>query len=200
MAQFFALCGLSCERSEPGLRCKRLISQFGGLQDCRVLKIRGVRNLLRKYGVERSFTRSGAIEAISDGFNDFKHLYIEYRQKDDLKPVDVLRYLLARGVFRVGLEFKCPNCELTSWIQPDDVRTKSSCPYCDHTYDITRNSKIAIGDTGAQAYLAGTTINWVACRWRSLFNNSYESSPPTHHVFAGYALPTFRCGHRAQRI
>ena len=43
MMRFFELCKLSTERSEPGLRCKRLISQLGGLQDCRVLKIRGVR-------------------------------------------------------------------------------------------------------------------------------------------------------------
>jgi hypothetical protein len=149
MTQFFALCGLSCERSEPGLRCKRLISQFGGLQDCRVLKIRGVRTLLRKYGVEQSFTRSGAIEAIRDvdpatgivGFDAFNHLHIEYRGEGDLKPGDVLRYLLARGVFRVGLEFKCPNCELSSWIHLDDVRTKSSCPYCDYAYNVTPQLK-----------------------------------------------------------
>jgi hypothetical protein len=149
MTRFFALCRLSCELSEPGLRCKRLINQFGGLQHCRVLKIRGVRGLLRKYGVEESFTRSGAIEAIRDidaatgaaGFDAFKNLHIEYRGGGDLKPDDVLRYLLARGVFRVGLEFKCPNCELPSWIHLDDVRTKSSCPYCDHAYDVTSQLK-----------------------------------------------------------
>jgi hypothetical protein len=149
IARFFALCGMSCERSEPGLRCKRLISQIGGLQDCRVLKIRGVRNLLRKYGVEESFTRTGAIEAIRDvdaatgsvGFDAFKQLHIEYRREGDLKPDDVLKYLLARGVFRVGLEFKCPNCELASWVHLDDVRTKSSCSYCDHTYDVTPQLK-----------------------------------------------------------
>jgi hypothetical protein len=62
ITRFFALCGVSCERSEPGLRCKRLISQFGGLQACRVLKVRGVRSLLRKYEVDESFSRTGAIE------------------------------------------------------------------------------------------------------------------------------------------
>jgi hypothetical protein len=45
------------------------------------------------------------------------------------------------GVFRVGLEFKCPNCELPSWIHLDDVHTKSSCSYCDHTYDVTPQLK-----------------------------------------------------------
>jgi hypothetical protein len=66
MKAFFALSKMDIERSEPGLRTTRLIAQLGGLGDCRVLKIRGVRNLLRKYGVDESFTRSGAIEAIRD--------------------------------------------------------------------------------------------------------------------------------------
>jgi hypothetical protein len=141
MTRLFELCKLSTERSEPGLRCKRLISQLGGLQDCRVLKIRGVRNLLRKYGVDQSFTRTGAIEAIRDGFEAFKNLHITYPQGAELKPDDVLKYLLGRGVFRTGLEFTCPNCELPSWIHLDDVRTKSTCAYCDHTYDVTPQLK-----------------------------------------------------------
>lgn len=148
LTHFFALSKLAVERSEPGLRCKRLISQIGGLQDCRVLKVRGVRNLLRKYGVDESFTRTGAIEAIRDidpttnvaGFDVFKNLHIDFPQ-GDLKPDGVLKYLLARRVFRVGLEFKCPNCELPSWIHLDDVRTNSACPYCDHTYDVTLQLK-----------------------------------------------------------
>jgi hypothetical protein len=149
MTRFFEICKLTVERSEPGLRCKRLISQLGGLQDCRVLKIRGVRNLLRKYGVDQSFTRSGAIETIRDvdgatsavGFDAFKRLHITYPQGAELKPDDVLKYLLGRGVFRTGLEFVCPNCQLPSWIHLDDVRTKSTCAYCDHTYDVTPQLK-----------------------------------------------------------
>jgi hypothetical protein len=145
LAYLFELSGLAIERSEAGLRCKRLINQFGGLRECRVLKIRGVRNLLRRYGVEESFTRSAAIDVIRDfdprtgivGFEEFKNLYIESRPSGELKPDDALRYLLSRRVFRVGLELKCPNCELKSWIHLDDVRSTSACPYCDHTYDVT---------------------------------------------------------------
>jgi hypothetical protein len=134
MTAFFVLSQMTIERSEPGLRASRLIAQLGGLQDCRVIKIRGVRNLLRKYRVEDSFTRSGAIGAIRDidpatgnvGFDAFKNLHIEYRQRADMKPDDVLRYLLERRVFRVGLEFTCPNCCLPSWLHLDDVKTTSS--------------------------------------------------------------------------
>jgi hypothetical protein len=146
LKEFFALCQMEIARSEAGLRCGRLIAQMGGgLQDCRVLKIRGVRNLLRKYGVDEHFTRSGAMDAIRDidkatgavGFDAFKRLHIEYRPGDDLKPDDVLRYLLERRVFRVGLDLTCPNCQLPSWMHLDDVRTRSSCTYCDHEYDVT---------------------------------------------------------------
>jgi hypothetical protein len=149
MRAFFALRGINIERSEPGLLCSRLIAQMGGLDDCRVLKIRGVRNLLRKYGVEQSFTRSGAMDAIRDvdrvtgkvGFDAFEDLYIEPRRGGDLKPDDVLRYLLERRVFRVGLKFTCPNCQLPSWIHLDDVKTSSNCSYCDHSYDVTPQLK-----------------------------------------------------------
>jgi hypothetical protein len=149
MKAFFLLCRLDITRSEPGLRCSRLIAQLGSLQDCRVLKIRGVRALLRKYSVDQSFTRSGAIEAIRDvdpasnavGSDAFKNLYIEFREQGDLKPDDVLRYLLERRVFRVGLEFTCPNCRLPSWIHLDDVKTRSTCGYCDYVYDVTPQLK-----------------------------------------------------------
>jgi hypothetical protein len=149
MKALFELCRLEIQRSEAGLRCSHLITQLGGLQNCRVLKIRGVRALLRKYGVEESFTRGGAKEAIRDidattgkvGFDAFKDLHIEYREGGDLKPDDVLRYLLERRVFRVGLEFTCPNCQLRSWIHLDEVRTKSTCTYCDHIYDVASQLK-----------------------------------------------------------
>jgi hypothetical protein len=142
MKAFFALCQMEIARSEPGLRCGRLIAQLGGLQACRVLKIRGVRDLLRKYGVDEHFTRTGATDAIHVGFDAFKDLHIEYRQGGgDLKPDDVLRYLLERRVFRVGLNLTCPNCQLSSWMHLDDVRTRSSCAYCDHQYDVTPQLK-----------------------------------------------------------
>ena len=145
MKEFFALCQMEIARSEAGLRCGRLIAQMGGLQDCRVLKIRGVRNLLRKYSVDEHFTRSGAMECIRDidkatgalGFDAFKRLHIEYRRGNELKADDVLRYLLERRVFRVGLDLTCPNCRLPSWIHLDDVSTRSNCTYCDHEYDVT---------------------------------------------------------------
>ena len=52
---FFELFGVTVEHSEPGRRRSRLIRQLGGIQGCRVLKVRGARELIRKYGPDRSF-------------------------------------------------------------------------------------------------------------------------------------------------
>jgi len=149
MKAFFDLAKLTIERSEPGLRCSRLIAQLGDLQSCRVLKVRGARSLLRAYGVDEHFTRSAAIMKIRDlnattntpGLDQFKQLYIEYRDSGELKAEDVFRYLLQRRVFRAGLEFMCPNCQLPSWTHLDDVKTNLSCSYCDHTYDVSPQLK-----------------------------------------------------------
>jgi hypothetical protein len=148
MRHFFDLFEVTIERSEPGRRCSRLIRQLGGIGGCRVLKVRGARELIGKYGLDQSFTRSGAICCIRDNdpttgqarFKEFENLHIRPRQ-EKLTPDEVLRYLASRGVFRVGLDLKCPNCELESWIPLDEVRTISTCIYCGQHFDVTAQLK-----------------------------------------------------------
>lgn len=41
-------------------------------------------------------------------------------------------------MFRVGLEFRCRNCELAFWQSIDDVKTKVECQYCGSVFDIAR--------------------------------------------------------------
>jgi hypothetical protein len=147
--EFFALFGVTVERSEPGLRCSRLIRQLGGLQGCRALKVRGARELIRKYGPDQSFTRGSAERRIGNfdentrqiRFSAFEDLHIQRRDQGKLTPGEVFQYLMARGVFRVGLDFKCPNCELPGWIQLDEVKTISTCTYCGHQFDVTPQLK-----------------------------------------------------------
>jgi hypothetical protein len=146
---FFTLFGVTVERSEPGLRCSRLIRQLGGVHGCRVLKVRGARELIRAYGPDQSFTRSAAEKRIGKfdektnrmRFTDFERLVIQPRERGKLTPGEVLQYMAARGVFRIGLDFKCPNCELPSWIHLDEVKTISTCPYCGHLFSIISQLK-----------------------------------------------------------
>lgn len=125
------------------MRTARLIRQLGGAD--RVLKVRGARDLIQAYGPDQNFTRSEAEklignwdEATNQMREDFKSLYIEGRK---LKPESVLQHMVARGVFRVGLEFKCSACELRSWVHLDEVRTTSTCGYCGQQFDVTPQLK-----------------------------------------------------------
>jgi hypothetical protein len=137
--------GLKIEPSQSGLVCSRLIKQLGGVQGCRVLKVRGVRELLRKYSATQSFSRSAAIQIIGDNdpsngqprFSEFEDLYIEYRKGGKLTPQQVFHYLLDKSVFRAGLELKCTNCLLESWHHLDEIKTVARCELCGTDFNIT---------------------------------------------------------------
>jgi hypothetical protein len=84
LRSFFELAGISIERSEPGLRASRLIQQLGGLRASHVLKVRGARELIQKFGPDQSFTRGQAEKCIGNfdesskrmHFEEFERLYI----------------------------------------------------------------------------------------------------------------------------
>lgn len=144
-AKLFDRFGMVVEPSQAGLVTTRLIAQMGGVQGCRAFKIEGVRKLISTYPPDRSFTRSDANRTIGNAdptghprFEPFEDLFIEPRSsRRKLKPEDVLRFLLRRGVFRVGLELKCTHCGLPFWQALDDVKTKVECVYCGTLFGVT---------------------------------------------------------------
>lgn len=143
--KIFEAFGMSAKPSQAGLIASRLIQQMGGLQGCRVFKIAGVRKLIEKYNPFQSFTRSAAVQIIGQNdantgqpnFSEYENLYIEYRHGGKLKPTDAFTYLVKKGVFRVGLKFNCPNCQLEFWLSLDDVRTLVKCEYCGNEFNVT---------------------------------------------------------------
>src|SRR3989338_5756513 len=102
ISKMFEACGMQSKPSPAGLICNRLIQQMHGLQGCRVFKIGGVRDLIEKYGPDKSFTRSGAIQTIRQqdpqtkvvAFSKFENLFIEPRETRKLSPEDPLKYLV----------------------------------------------------------------------------------------------------------
>lgn len=149
LTAFFGLANIEVERSDKGLICSRLIRQLGGLQGCRVLKIRGVRKLIAKYNPDQSFTRGSAEQVIGNitpsdnqlDFADYEDLHIELREHERLTPTDAFNYLLKKGVFRVGLKLECPECNLKSWVHVDDLQTQSTCSLCGAEFDMTPQLK-----------------------------------------------------------
>jgi len=144
ISKTFNAFGIKATPSSAGLVGRRLIEQMGGLQGCRVFKIEGVRNLIREHSPTKAFDRSAAIRTIGKNdpvtgrpnFEDFKRLHIELRDHRDLKPEDALTYLLAKGVFQVGLTLKCSVCELDFWLGLDDVKSQVRCLYCGKEFNI----------------------------------------------------------------
>jgi hypothetical protein len=142
----FRIFGMDADQSEPGRIASRLIEQMGGVQGCRVFKIPGVRKLIERFGPLASFTRSSALQMIGDNdpatgkprFADSENLYIEQRVPGrPLRPEDAFLYLLKKGVFRVGISLKCPNCVLDFWVPLDDIATDTTCEYCGIRFNIT---------------------------------------------------------------
>jgi hypothetical protein len=143
--KLFELVGIDAKPSLPGRIASRLISQLGGLQGCRVLKIAGVRQLIKKYGPLEHFDRTEAMRIIGNcdpvsGRPRFPYddLFIEGAR---LKPEQAFLYLLDKGVFRVGLTLNCPVCELSFWVHLDDVSTQINCELCGNSFKITRQLK-----------------------------------------------------------
>ena len=146
----FSTFGIEAKPSDAGCVTSRLIDQMGGLQGCRVFKIAGVRRLIEEYMPDKSFTKGGAVQMIGD--NDAKTGHPRYARYEGLcldynpglrewKPEHAFRYLLKKRVLTVGLELRCPRCELTFWRVLDDVKSEARCEYCRTQFDVVLQLK-----------------------------------------------------------
>jgi hypothetical protein len=138
----FKSAGIAVNPSPAGLVCSRLIRQMGGLDDCRVFRIGGVRDLIENHDPDQSFTRSTAkLTILAAGTDhplaDYQSLYIEQRAPGSKLTNDaVLAHLLNKEIFRPGLKLSCPSCRLEFWRSVDDVRTRTECEYCGHVFNL----------------------------------------------------------------
>ncbi|WP_179040426.1 hypothetical protein [Rhizobium leguminosarum] len=146
MESVFNLGGYSAQSSASGLITRQLITRMGGVDGARAFKIPGVRKLLKTYGPLSSFSRRGALGIIGQAdlatgsfFEDHRNLYIEPRKYGDgLTPSMVFSHLVEKGLFRIGVDLRCPACALTSWTALDVLHQKLTCSLCGTEFDATR--------------------------------------------------------------
>jgi len=135
--KIFEAFGMIAKPSRAGMIARRLIRQMGGIQGCRVFKIAGVRHLIGSLSARKAFTHAHAMQVIGPGFGAYEGLFIESREKRKLESTDAFLYLVGKGVFRAGLEFRCPTCELDFWVLLDDAATMMDCEYCGARFNAT---------------------------------------------------------------
>jgi hypothetical protein len=134
MEALLSQAGLSIEPSAAGRLANRLLEALGGLEDARVFKIRGVRQLVDALSSQTAIGRGDASKAIwNDGqFQDHEQLYIEHRTTPKLTTHDAFDFLLRKNFFRAGLELICDHCGLTSWLSLRQIDDDWVCEYCGH--------------------------------------------------------------------
>ena len=140
-SEIFKSSAMIVKPSKAGLIASQLIQQMGGLQSCRVFKISGVRKLINEYSPYRSFNRTQALSVIGPNFPAYEDLYIESREAGKLKPIDALDYLLKKEVFRPGLNFECPVCNLDFWVHLDNIASNVKCEFCGKNFNVSLQLK-----------------------------------------------------------
>lgn len=141
----FKLANLSARPSNSGLMTRQLVARMGGYDDCRAFKIPGVRRLIKTYGPNATFSKSAALQTIGRPdpvtgarFSDHERLYIEPRPSGPLTQVLVFEHLVAKGLFRIGVDLTCPSCNLPSWFPLDNLKQNNTCELCGNSHDFSR--------------------------------------------------------------
>jgi hypothetical protein len=111
-----------------------MVHHLGRIQDCRVFMIRGVRRLLGEGSATSTFSEQKALSTIHDQFDAYRQLFIERREGGDLNESAVLEFLIRRDVVRMGVDLRCPSCELVFWRSVDELRVVSPCEYCGESF------------------------------------------------------------------
>ena len=145
ISRIFERSEIKISDSQPGLIARRLIEQMGGgLEDCRVFKLPGVRKLIGSLKPGALISRSEAKRIIRDedanghaSIDDHAHLYIQARDGDTLKADEVFDFMLARRLLRPGLQPECSSCHLKPWLPIDSLANDIECEYCGSRFDLT---------------------------------------------------------------
>lgn len=134
--RIFELADIKAKISQAGLLAERIIQKLGGsVEDGRVFKIRGVRQLFNTMKSDDSVGRGRATDIIWQNGEFKKHegLYIETRESKKLTTQDVFDFLLKKDFFKGGLGLICDHCNSSSWLSLRDVGDNWICNYCGYS-------------------------------------------------------------------
>lgn len=138
LSEIFKIRGMSIEQSAPGRLTDKLIDHMGGVDSCRIFKVKGVRDLLNGMKVDQSISWSSAVDKIRDfdpdtgnaSFDDYKDLYIQQRDTKELTAQECMDFLITNNLMRAGYSLRCENCGLSFWINLTQADDYVECEFC----------------------------------------------------------------------
>jgi transcription elongation factor Elf1 len=139
MREVLAHCGFKIKDSVPGKYSRRVLELMGGVGGCRVLKVPGVRKLLREKAAQTGIGGPNAQQVIADRDAttkqpSFKDLGI-YLDGERCTEQVALRHLVRKGVLVPGAALECPKCGERTWYSMTRMRAWVKCDCCGATSD-----------------------------------------------------------------
>ncbi len=144
----FRVSGFNAYLSEAGLKTKLLITQLGGdLQDCRILKIPGIRDLfcMLKSTITQDLSK---IKNILEGYKDSSGQEPKEKRKKfqdqgkenfikanesvfELRANGILKVLLEKKILQTGLLIECMKCANNIWLSlAQGINEQFKCEAC----------------------------------------------------------------------
>jgi len=133
--------GLEAEPSNPGQYAEQIIRKMGTLHgDCRVFKIRGVRDVLDRLGNGSHLSRGNIHDLVMSETPDeygrnwrpdlYDDLYLREGQHRPLSFTTIFDVLLEARLLRPGFVFRCPTCFKDDWYHVSEFDEQYTCRFC----------------------------------------------------------------------
>jgi hypothetical protein len=117
------------------------MKKMGSLHgDCRIFKIRGVREILDRLGDDSTLTKGNMNQAVMSVTPDqhgqnwrpelYNDLILRYGQKRPLKFGTIFDVLLENRILRPGYVFRCRTCFKEDWYHVSEFAEEYTCRYC----------------------------------------------------------------------
>jgi hypothetical protein len=139
--ELFQSAGLVTGISVPGQYMEQIIRKMGYLQfDCRIFKIRGVREIIKKLSNGSILTQGNMYGIVMSSNPDefgqnwrpelYEDMIVRRDQTGKLNFGTIFQELLEKRVVRPGFELACENCFATDWYHVSEFSEEYVCRFC----------------------------------------------------------------------
>ena len=133
--------GLEAEPSQPGQYAEQIVKKMGSLHgDCRIIKVRGVREILDRLGDGTTLTKGNMYQAVMSVTPDehgqnwrpefYNDLILRYGQGRPLDFGTIFDVLLEKRILRPGFVFRCRACFKDDWYHVSEFAEEYTCRFC----------------------------------------------------------------------